>query len=87
MAKAKKLKYWDPVQIRDFVREAKNDVGIDGWNMLVDRARRALIAEKVLKIAFVQSTWPSKEVVIELREAMLAQAGLGDGTRIEGVTP
>ena len=74
------LKHWDRTQIRDFVREVKDDIGHDGWNLLVDRIRRALIAEKVLKIVFLQATTPSKEEIMELREAMMIQADLSKGS-------
>jgi hypothetical protein len=75
-----KLKHWDRRQIQVFVREVKDDVGHDAWNILVDRIRRALIAEKVLKIAFLQRDWAPRDVVIELREAMLIQADLEPGS-------
>jgi hypothetical protein len=78
------LKHWDNGQIRSFVREVYADVGADGWNMLVPRLQKALIAEKVLKIVQSQIPiitglqLPMKEVIIELRTAMLAEAGLED---------
>lgn len=74
-----KLRHWDREQIRDFVREVKDDVGYDGWNLLVDRLQRALIAEKVLKIVFLQAQMPPKEEIIELRAAMMIQASLSKG--------
>lgn len=70
------LRHWDIGQITDFVKEAIQSVGADGWNLLVPRLQKALIEEKVLKIVFLQVTMPSKAEVLELREAMLVEAGL-----------
>lgn len=70
------LRYWHIGQITDFVKETIQSVGGDGWNLLVPRLQKALIEEKVLKIVFLQVTMPSKAEVIELREAMLIEAGL-----------
>lgn len=72
------LKHWDAAQIRDFVKEVRADVGLDGWNLLVPRLKRALIVEKVFKVVILQATMPEKAAVLELREAMLNVAGLGD---------
>jgi len=79
------LKHWDRGQIKDFVKEVKTGVGTGGWELLVPRLQKALIAEKVLTV--VQSQLhvlqgqlqlPLKEVIIELRTAMLAEAALED---------
>ncbi len=70
------LQHWDRGQIRDFHKEVWSSVGADGWALLVPRIQKALIAEKVLKVVVLQSTMPEKAAVLELREALMSEAGL-----------
>lgn len=85
-----KLQYWDRQQIRTFVREVRQDIGPEGWALLVDRIRKALIEQKVLGITLTQlhsaanvqvpgaapSAVDMKLAIIELRNEMLKEAGL-----------
>jgi hypothetical protein len=71
------LKYWTSGQILDFVREIHKDVGA-GWELLVPRLRRALVHEKVLSIHLTNQGRLNREAIIELRAALLQEAGLDE---------
>lgn len=72
---------WDLQQIRSFVENAKDRVGVAGWRFLSKEMREGLIAEEVLKTLFANARADSDEGVKvawfrDLYNAMRIEAGL-----------